>query len=135
MSEINETRISKLENDMQTIKTELGSLTQTIFGIHGEGGFLRKFDSFMTRWATREEDKKEYDDRMEAHQQTIMNQVKEIRERRMFWLTVISVVCGFLLAIVAVMTYEKEFKHSSLFSDSGVYSAQENTGHYDSKAE
>lgn len=63
MAENDESRILKLESDMQLVKNDLGSLTRTIFGIDGEGGLLRKFDNFMTKWTTREEDKKKYDNR------------------------------------------------------------------------
>jgi hypothetical protein len=97
-------------------------------GRPGEKGLKQEFTDFFATYKSREEDKMKFDDRMEK-------MVKDVRERKMFWLTVVSVVCGFLLAVVAIMTYEKEVKHSSLFSNSGVYSAQENRGVYDSKAE
>ena len=111
-----------------SLEKTVNRLEGILEGRPGEKGLKQEFTDFFATYKSREEDKMKFDDRMEK-------MVKEVRERKMFWLTVVSVVCGFLLAIVAVMTYEKQFKHSSLFSDSGVYSAQDNRGTYDTKVE
>lgn len=113
MAETEETRLLKLESDMQLVKNDLGSLNRTIFGIDGEGGLLRKFDAFMTRWSTREEDKKRYDDRASL--------------KLNITLTVLLVLATLLGVFIAYLEYHRKPHDSFLIdqSKSSIYDARQ----------
>jgi len=114
MNEADELRFAGLEKDMETLRSDIAGINRTLHGIDGIGGLIRKIDGFFTAWATREEDKKIYDSRMEAGQKKLQEEVKEIRERRIFWIIVITAVCTVIGTLLAVLTFESEKGHTLL---------------------
>lgn len=102
-----EARVTRLESDVENME-------QTLSGKFGQGGLIRRFDHFITWSKARDEEKKVYEARIESQQMQVLTEVKEMRERKILWMAVITVVCTVILTIIGVITYENTSHHTLL---------------------
>jgi len=102
------------ETPVVRLERRMDNMERTLLGELGEGGLIRRFDHFITWFKTRDEEKKVYEARIESQQMQVLNEVKEMRERKVLWMAVITVICTIVLTILGVITYENTSHHTLL---------------------
>jgi|SRR5882672_5313728 len=102
------------ETPVVRLERRVDNMERTLFGEFGQGGIIRKFDEYFTWSKTRDEEKKIYEARIEHQQQQVLTEVREMRERKILWMAVITVICTVVLTILGVITYENTSHHTLL---------------------
>lgn len=115
----NERKIGDLEKDMQYVLRVLDGRNNEPGLIRQVADHISEFRLWTSNWKQREEDKKLYDDRQEKRSENAAAKLNLI-------IGVVTVFATLALALMAILTYEHETKHTLFGQKSDYYNAEYN---------